>query len=145
MEILEVHLDSWAVGGFAHPYVEVLAFAGFEEENIIAVVEFGQFVELVQFRFRIEFRFLATVGKESVEVIEEVSMSINVGCGLAEFGARVPRYLPVSHTSRTNDQDSLLNLLLTIGSFRSRSVCFAERLINCGHVVEFLEAREHRA
>lgn len=53
------------------------------------------------------------------------------GVDVDQFGARVPRYLPVSHTSRSNDQDSLLNLLLTIESFRSRSVCFAERLINC--------------
>lgn len=42
-------------------------------------------------------------------------------------------YLPVSHTSRTNDQDSLLNLLLTIGIFGTRSISVAERLVNCSH------------
>lgn len=47
VEILEMHLDGWAIGCFAHPYVEIFAFAGFEEENVIAIVEFGQLVELV--------------------------------------------------------------------------------------------------
>lgn len=47
MEILEMHLDSWAIGSFAHPYVEILAFTCFEEENVIAIIEFGQLVELV--------------------------------------------------------------------------------------------------
>lgn len=47
VEILEMHLDGRAIGRFAHPYVEIFAFAGFKEENVIAVVEFGQFVKLV--------------------------------------------------------------------------------------------------
>lgn len=47
VEILEMHLDGWAIGCFAHPYVEIFAFAGFEEEYVIAIVEFGQLVELV--------------------------------------------------------------------------------------------------
>lgn len=47
VEILEMHLDGRAIGCFAHPYVEIFAFAGFEEENVIAIVEFGQLVELV--------------------------------------------------------------------------------------------------
>lgn len=47
VEILEMQLDGWAIGCFAHPYVEIFAFAGFEEENVIAIVEFGQFVEMI--------------------------------------------------------------------------------------------------
>lgn len=49
------------------------------------------------------------------------------------------RYLPVSHTSRTNDQDSLLDLLLIIRSFRTRSICFTERLVNCSHGLDIVE------
>lgn len=112
--------------GLAHPYVEILGFTGVEEETIVAVLEFSQFVELVQFRFRIEFRYY--------DFMEGENRGHWEGVDVYQFGARVPRYLLVSHTSRSNDQNSLLNLLLTIESFRSRRsrpVCFAERLINC--------------
>ncbi len=39
-----MHLDGRAIGRFAHPYVEVFALARFEEEHVVAVVEFGQLV-----------------------------------------------------------------------------------------------------
>lgn len=39
---MDVHFDGGAVGGFAHPGVEVFAFASFEEEDIVAVVEFWE-------------------------------------------------------------------------------------------------------
>ena len=42
--ILEVHFHGWPVRRFAHPYVEVFAFAGFEKEDIVAVVEVGELV-----------------------------------------------------------------------------------------------------
>lgn len=73
--VLEVHLYGGAIGGFAHPDVEVFAFAGFEEEDVVAVVEVGEFVELVEFCFGVEFGVFTTVGKEGVEIIEEVAMS----------------------------------------------------------------------
>ena len=40
VQVLQVHLDRGAVGRLAHPAVEVLALAGLEEEDIVAVVEF---------------------------------------------------------------------------------------------------------
>lgn len=73
--VLEVHFDGGAVGGFAHPDVEVFGFAGFEEEDVVAVVEVGEFVELVEFGFRVEFGVFATVREEGVQVVEEVTMS----------------------------------------------------------------------
>jgi len=45
-----MHLDSGAVGRFAHPRIQILAFPGFEEEHIVAVVELSELVQLVQFR-----------------------------------------------------------------------------------------------
>ena len=39
-----MQLYGGAVGRFAHPDVEVFAFAGFEEEHVVAVVEVGEFV-----------------------------------------------------------------------------------------------------
>lgn len=44
VHILAVQFRCWAVGRFREPEVEVFAFAGFEEENVIAVVEVGEFV-----------------------------------------------------------------------------------------------------
>jgi hypothetical protein len=43
-----MHLDGWTVGCFAHPRIQILAFPGFEEENIVAVVELSELVQLVQ-------------------------------------------------------------------------------------------------
>ena len=37
-------LDCRAIGRFGEPDVEVLGFAGFEEEDVVAVVEVGEFV-----------------------------------------------------------------------------------------------------
>jgi hypothetical protein len=40
VQVLQVHLDGGSVGWFAHPAVQILAFARLEEENVVAVVEF---------------------------------------------------------------------------------------------------------
>ena len=45
--VLKVKLDSWAIGWFAHPQIEIFAFAGFEKEHIITVVQFGKLVKLI--------------------------------------------------------------------------------------------------
>jgi hypothetical protein len=41
-----VKLDGRSIGRLAHPCIEVFAFTGFEEEDIVAIVQFGDFVEL---------------------------------------------------------------------------------------------------
>ena len=56
-----MHLHGRAIGCFAHPYVKIFALTGFEEQNIITVVEFGKFIELVELRFGVEFRIFAAV------------------------------------------------------------------------------------
>lgn len=71
-----MHLHGRAIGGFAHPYVEVFTLARFEEENIVAIVEFGEFVKLVQFGFCVELRIFAAVREKGVEVVEEVTMPV---------------------------------------------------------------------
>jgi hypothetical protein len=41
-------LDSRAIGHFAQPYIQILALPGFEEKNVVAVVELSQLIELAQ-------------------------------------------------------------------------------------------------
>lgn len=41
-----MHLDTGAIGSFAEPHVEVLTLSRLEEENVIAVVEFGNLIEV---------------------------------------------------------------------------------------------------
>ncbi len=60
--VLKMAFHSGTVGGFAHPYVEVFALAGFEEEDVVAVVEVGKLVQLVEFRFGVELCVFAAVG-----------------------------------------------------------------------------------
>jgi hypothetical protein len=49
VQVLQMEFDGGTVGGLAHPDVKIFAFAGFEEEDVVAVVEVGEFVELVEF------------------------------------------------------------------------------------------------
>ena len=44
MNVLHMHFYCRAVGRFGQPHVEVLALARFEEEDVVAVVEVGEFV-----------------------------------------------------------------------------------------------------
>lgn len=73
--VLKVHFNSRAIGRFAHPYVKVFAFSGFEKKHIIAIIKFGEFIELIKFGFGVEFRIFATVRKKGVEIIEEMTVS----------------------------------------------------------------------
>lgn len=73
-----MELDSRSVWRLAHPDVEILAFAGLEEENIVAVVQVGKFVQLVEFCLGVELCVLAAVGKKRVEVVEKMTVSVKV-------------------------------------------------------------------
>ena len=76
-----MQLDRWPVGSFAHPQIEILALACLEEEDVVAVVQFRQLVELVQFRLGVELGILAAVWEERVEIIQQVSMSAGARSG----------------------------------------------------------------
>jgi hypothetical protein len=76
VDVLAVHFDCGAIGRFREPNVEVFAFARFEEHDVVAVVEVGEFVELGQLRFGVEFGIFAAVREEGVEVGEEVAVSV---------------------------------------------------------------------
>jgi len=56
-----VHFYGGTVGCFAHPEVEIFAFPSFEEEDVVAVVEFCEFVELVELRFCVQLCIFAAV------------------------------------------------------------------------------------
>ena len=74
MQVLNVKLDCRTIGRLAHPCIKVFAFASFEEKDIIAIVQFGNFVKLEQLAFGVKLRFFATMWKEGIEVIQEMSM-----------------------------------------------------------------------
>ena len=67
--ILKVEFHSWTVGRFAHPYVEILPLSRFEEQDIVAIVEFGEFVELIELCLGIELCIFTTVRQEGVKVV----------------------------------------------------------------------------
>ena len=76
VQVLEVEFESRAIGRLGHPEVEVFALARFEKEYVVAVVEVGELVELVEFGFGVEFGVFAGVGEEGVDVVEEVAVSV---------------------------------------------------------------------
>lgn len=73
--ILHVEFACRTIGSLAHPQVQILAFPCLEEKDIVAVVEFGEFVQLIQLRFCIELGIFAGMGKEGGKVVKEVSVS----------------------------------------------------------------------
>lgn len=76
VQVLDVHLDSRSVRRLAHPQVEILSLARLEEEDIVAVVQFGELVQLVEFGLGIELDIFAGVWKKGVEIVEEMAMSV---------------------------------------------------------------------
>jgi hypothetical protein len=78
VDVLTVHLDGRAVRGLGQPDVEILAFAGLEEHDIVAVVEVGEFVKLGELGLCVEFGVFARVGEEGMQVVEEVAVSVDV-------------------------------------------------------------------
>ena len=60
--VLKMHFDGRTIGRFAHPYVKIFSLARFEKEDVVAVVEFGKFIELIEFGFCIKFGIFPAVG-----------------------------------------------------------------------------------
>ena len=81
LTILQVHLDGRPIRRLAHPNVQVFPLARLEEEHIVAIVELGQLVQLVELGFRVKFGVFAAVGKEGVDVIKEMSVSVGHAAG----------------------------------------------------------------
>ena len=84
-----MHLHGRPIRGFTHPYVEVFTLSRLEEEHIIAIVEFGELIELVKFGLGVEFCIFPAMWKQRVEIVKKMSMS-------------------VGHAPRAEDEDSLL-------------------------------------
>ena len=75
LTVLHVHFDSRSVGRLGHPDIQILGLARLEKENIVAVVEFGQLVELIELSLGVELCVLAAVRHHRSEVVEKVSVS----------------------------------------------------------------------
>lgn len=71
-----MHFHGRSIGRFTHPEVQVPFFPSLKEESIIAVVEFGKLVKLVEFGFRVELGVFAAVRKEGGNVVQKMSVSI---------------------------------------------------------------------
>ena len=56
-----MHLDRRSVGRLAHPYVEVLAFPRLEKDYVVAIIEFRELIQLVEFGLGIKLCVLAAV------------------------------------------------------------------------------------
>ena len=78
VDVLTVHLDGGAVRRLGQPDVEILAFAGLKEHDIVAVVKVGEFVKLGELGLCVEFGVFARVREEGVQVVEEVAVSVDV-------------------------------------------------------------------
>jgi len=48
LTILQMHLYRRSIRRFTHPQVQILSFSSLKEEDIVAIVQLCQFVQLVQ-------------------------------------------------------------------------------------------------
>lgn len=69
LTILEMEFDGRSVRNLAKPYVQILSFAGFEEEDVVAVVQLGEFVQFVEAGLGVEFGILSTVRKHGSNIV----------------------------------------------------------------------------
>jgi hypothetical protein len=74
--VLGVELYGRAVGDLAAPQVQILALSRFEKEAVVAVVQFGELVQLVELALGVELGILATMGHHVCQVAEEVAVSL---------------------------------------------------------------------
>lgn len=113
-----MHLDARPVRCFAHPHVEVLPFPRLEKENVVAVVQIRDLVQVVKLRLRIQLCVFTTVGKHSYYVFEEMAMSVLL-CQLSNLYSKKQTeaeivHEPVRYSAGCQDQNSLLVLFCTI-------------------------------
>lgn len=73
--VLKVHLDRRTIGRFAHPDIKIFAFSGFEKQHIIAIIQFGEFVQLIELCFGVELCIFAAVREEGVNIVEKVPVA----------------------------------------------------------------------
>ena len=70
-----MHLDRRAIGRFAHPDVEIFSLSSLEKEYIIAVIQLGELIKLIQLGFGIELRIFAAVREEGIDIVKEMSVA----------------------------------------------------------------------
>jgi hypothetical protein len=75
VHVLAVHLHRRAVRRFRKPYVQILALPRFEEEDVVAVVQVGELIQLVQLGLSVEFGVFARVRQKRMQVGEEVAVA----------------------------------------------------------------------
>lgn len=96
LTVLEVELDGRSVGDLAQPHVKILSFPSLEEKNIVAVVDFGQLVELVQLSLGIELGVFSAVREHGSNIVEKMTVSMQIfmldGCA-ARFASSHRRNL----------------------------------------------------
>ena len=61
LTILHVHFHCRPIRRLARPQIQILAFPSLKEEDVVAIIKFSELVQLVKFRFRIEFDILSTM------------------------------------------------------------------------------------
>lgn len=64
-----MELDCRSIGDFAEPDVEILALASLEKEDVVAVVQFGELVQLVEARLGVELGVLSAVREHGGDIV----------------------------------------------------------------------------
>jgi hypothetical protein len=90
LTVLRIKLDRRPVRDLAEPHVQVLSFPRLEEEHVVAVVELGQLVELVQLGLGVELGVFAAVREHRGEVIEKVPVPFFPCLKLAAWSCDTP-------------------------------------------------------
>lgn len=130
-----MELHSRTIRRLREPDVEILGLSGLEEEDIVAIVQIGELVQLVEVGFRVEFGVFAGVRKERVEVVQQVAVAIAL-VSIDERDAIVCR-IPICYASGCENENPLAVLWLRLAIFSCASdavrLGLCHRLVYCRH------------
>jgi hypothetical protein len=69
-----VELAGRATRYFAHPHVQILTLTRLEEQHIVAIIQLGEGIELVELALRIKLGVFTAVREHRGEVVEQVAV-----------------------------------------------------------------------
>lgn len=78
LTVLEMHLNSRAVRDLTHPQIQILALTCLKEEDIVAVVKFGELVELGKSGLGVELGVFAAMRHHRGKIVQQMTMSSRV-------------------------------------------------------------------
>lgn len=134
-----MQLDAGSVGRFAHPHVQILPLPRLEEEDVVAVVQVRNLVQMVQLRLGVQLCVFAPVGEHCDYVFEEMAVAalvVNTRSRKLSRGGK-----PVCYAAGGQHENPLLVLFGPIVAFGGFGGGFGDGFVDRCHCECFAGGR----